>query len=47
VKEASAKAQTTLAFFNNHPDGAAADNAMEFSAMCGAPIAREQQAELF
>lgn len=47
VAAASDRAQTTAAFFNNHPDGAAPNNAESFAALAGAPLRGSGYRDLF
>ncbi len=47
LREAAAEATTTLAFFNNHPDGNAVLDAMAFAEMCGIHITPPDSGDLF
>ncbi len=47
VREAAARATSTLVFFNNHPDGHAVLDAIAFSAMLGTPVSLPESGDLF
>lgn len=47
VRKADERARTTLAFFNNHPDGNAADNAEQLRDLLGLPAPAARQRDLF
>jgi uncharacterized protein YecE (DUF72 family) len=47
VRDSSEKATTTLAFFNNHPEGNAVLDAMNFSMLLGHPRELPRENDLF
>ncbi|MBI5155402.1 DUF72 domain-containing protein [Candidatus Poribacteria bacterium] len=47
VREGVGRAQSTLVFFNNHPEGNAVLDAFTFAEMLGAPLARPDSGDMF